>query len=79
MIYSFFCLFWVYQNTLIDKVIFIILMVKNAVLSIRFLYKESNWRINLMFYNDFILVFFEKYQQKYQQKILLPPKKAFFT
>ena len=27
-----------------------------------------------MFYNDFILVFIEKYQQKYQQNILLPPK-----
>ncbi len=32
-----------------------------------------------MFYNDFILVFIEKYQQKYQQKNLLPPKKPTFT
>jgi len=31
-----------------------------------------------MFYNDFILVFIEKYQQKYQQNILLPPKKPIF-
>ena len=28
----------------------------------------------MLFYNDFILVFIEKYQQKYQQNILLPPK-----
>ena len=32
-----------------------------------------------MFYNDFILVFIEKYQQKYQQKILLPTKKPIFV
>ena len=31
-----------------------------------------------MFYNDFILVFIEKYQQKYQQNILLPTKKPIF-
>ena len=31
-----------------------------------------------MFYNDFILVFIEKYQHKYQQNILLPPKKPSF-
>ena len=32
-----------------------------------------------MFYNDFILVFIEKYQQKYQQNILLPTKKPIFA
>ena len=32
-----------------------------------------------MFYNDFILVFIEKYQHKYQQNILLPPKKPSFA
>ena len=32
-----------------------------------------------MFYNDFILVFIEKYPQKYPQFILLPPKKPSFA
>ena len=32
-----------------------------------------------MFYNDFIFDVFEKYQQKYQQKNLLPPKKHFLA
>ena len=33
----------------------------------------------MLFYNDIILVFIEKYQQKYQQNILLPTKKPIFV
>ena len=32
-----------------------------------------------MFYNDFIFDVFEKYQQKYQQKNLLPPLNSIFS
>ena len=32
-----------------------------------------------MFYNDFIFDVFEKYQQKYQQKNLLPPLNSIFV
>ena len=32
-----------------------------------------------MFYNDFILVFIEKYPQKYPLFFLLPPKKPSFA
>ena len=73
MIYSLFCLFWVYQNTLIDKVIFIILMLKNAFLSIRVLYKDSHLARNNLFYKGFIFWYIEKYPQKYPQFFLLPP------
>lgn len=41
--------------------------------------QESNSPTKLLFYNDFILLFIEKYPQKYPLFFLLPPKKPSFV
>ena len=54
-------------------------MVKNAVLSMWVLYKESNSPTKLLFYKVLLLAYFNKYPQKYPLFFLLPPKKPSFA
>ena len=55
------------------------LKVKNAVLSMWLLYKDSKKRVKLLFLFIIIFDYFKKYPQKYPHFFLLPPKKHFLA